>query len=92
MTTSGSACSALHPKQNRRLSALEVARAQGFPDNFALVGSSRRVRLKQVGNAVPPPLAEALGWELHRVLATAVSAASGSQGLGSCNDKRFEIS
>lgn len=41
---------------NRRLRTVEMAALQGFPDGYNLVGS-RREKVRQLGNAVPPPLA-----------------------------------
>jgi DNA (cytosine-5)-methyltransferase 1 len=41
---------------NRRLRTVEMAALQGLPENYNLVGS-RRERVRQIGNAVPPPLA-----------------------------------
>ncbi|MGQ2941859.1 MAG: DNA cytosine methyltransferase [Blastomonas fulva] len=41
---------------NRRLRTVEMAALQGFPEGYNLVGS-RRERVRQLGNAVPPPLA-----------------------------------
>ncbi|MBJ7440313.1 MAG: DNA cytosine methyltransferase [Sphingopyxis sp.] len=41
---------------NRRLRSVEMAALQGFPEGYTLVGS-RRERVRQLGNAVPPPLA-----------------------------------
>jgi DNA (cytosine-5)-methyltransferase 1 len=40
---------------SRRLRTVEIAALQGFPDGYLLAGS-RRSRIKQLGNAVPPPL------------------------------------
>ena len=56
-----------HPTQDRIVSVRECARSQGFPDTFVFVGpvSSKH---RQVGNAVPPPLAAALGRELRKAL------------------------
>lgn len=48
-----------HPFANRPLTAREAARLQGFPDWFRFVGSKAEVG-KQVGNAVPPPVAFAV--------------------------------
>jgi DNA (cytosine-5)-methyltransferase 1 len=43
--------------QNRRLRLAEIKRLQTFPDNYEIVGSRRSAQM-QVGNAVPPLLAE----------------------------------
>lgn len=40
----------------RRLRTVEMAALQGFPREYNLVGS-RREKVRQLGNAVPPPLA-----------------------------------
>lgn len=50
----------VHPEQHRTLSVREAARIQSFPDRFRLAGS-RTHRFTQIGNAVPPLLAKALG-------------------------------
>ena len=49
-----------HPIQDRPLTPREAARLQGFPDWFVFEGNRSDVR-SQIGNAVPPPLAEAVG-------------------------------
>ena len=49
-----------HPFADRPLTPREAARLQGFPDDFEFVGTRHDVRT-QIGNAVPPPLAEAIG-------------------------------
>lgn len=61
----------VHPAQDRVLTVRENARCQGFPDWWVFVGlgtaqNARRLgsiseRYKQVGNAVAPPVASALG-------------------------------
>lgn len=56
-----------HPFQNRPLTPREAARLQGFPDNFRFFGTRAHVR-SQIGNAVPPPLAEAIGRSVIRCL------------------------
>ncbi|KAI9640608.1 hypothetical protein NHQ30_010907 [Ciborinia camelliae] len=60
----------LHPYSHRSYSAREFARAQGFPDSFTWDMKSTKMTeiYKQIGNAVPVPLARALGNELWKVL------------------------
>lgn len=57
-TPSSSRC--IHPHQNRALSTREGARVQGFPDHYKFHGGKGSKNL-QIGNAVPPALATALG-------------------------------
>ncbi|MBE2283586.1 MAG: DNA cytosine methyltransferase [Prosthecobacter sp.] len=56
-----------HPKADRPLTPREAARLQGFPDSFRFIGTRADIR-SQIGNAVPPPLAEAVGLEILRSL------------------------
>ncbi len=53
----------IHPEHNRTLSVREAARIQSFPDRFLFAGA-RSHRFTQIGNAVPPKLAAALGESL----------------------------
>lgn len=48
----------VHPEDNRALTCREAARIQSFPDSFEFQGASLP---RQIGNAVPPLLAEAVG-------------------------------
>lgn len=49
----------LHPSEDRPITHWEAARLQSFPDDFRWCGSKARIAL-QIGNAVPPRLAEAI--------------------------------
>ena len=53
----------VHPWLDRTISVREAARIQGFPDSYVFCGSRANQPL-QVANAVPPPVAEALGRHL----------------------------
>jgi len=57
--SNGGGRSHLHPFVARTLTVRECARLQTFPDDFVFTGSSAR-QFTQVGNAVPPLLAEQL--------------------------------
>ena len=48
----------LHPTENRRYTIRELARIQTFDDEFVFYGKSISSKHKQIGNAVPPKLAE----------------------------------
>ena len=50
----------IHPDQHRTLSIREAARVQSFPDEFRFAGTPTH-RYRQIGNAVPVLLGEAIG-------------------------------
>ncbi|EIN15177.1 Type II restriction modification system C5-cytosine and N4-cytosine or N6-adenine DNAmethyltransferase [Mycoplasmopsis agalactiae 14628] len=56
-----------HPELNRAITPREAARLQSFPDKFIFTGSKTEI-CKQIGNAVPPLLAKAIGLEILRQL------------------------
>lgn len=64
-TPSSSRC--IHPLCHRGLTTREGARLQGFPDNYIFIGSKTSKNL-QIGNAVPPPLAEEIGKKIFKSL------------------------
>jgi DNA (cytosine-5)-methyltransferase 1 len=53
--------------QARTISVREAARLQSFPDGFKFAGSMNAM-FRQVGNAVPPLLANAIANEIFRIL------------------------
>ncbi|MNE76956.1 putative BsuMI modification methylase subunit YdiO [compost metagenome] len=57
----------LHPDKHRAITHREAARLVGFPDEFKFSGTKIEVA-RQIGNAVPPALAEALGRMVYRML------------------------
>ncbi|MET7142230.1 DNA cytosine methyltransferase [Xanthomonas sp. PPL139] len=54
-----------HPEQDRAITLREAAMLQGFPENYQFVRPGAPVEFisigKHIGNAVPPPLGEAVG-------------------------------
>lgn len=75
-----------HPAQNsgpfhwsnRQLSTSEMLRLQSFPSDTFIVGT-RADRQRQIGNAVPPLLAEAIGRAIIASLTGKENAMSGSK-------------
>ena len=58
----------MHPNQNRVFTCREFARLQGFPDKYEWEGSAKQIYI-QIGNAVPPPMAKAIGVEIRKAMA-----------------------
>ncbi len=57
----------VHPRDDRAITVREAARLQSFPDRFRFLGT-RSDQFMQVGNAVPPLLARAVGGAVRRHL------------------------
>jgi DNA (cytosine-5)-methyltransferase 1 len=79
---------AYHYGQPRGLSVREAARLQGFPDTYHFTtappgtpgqykNGARHSRYRQVGNAVPPTLAKAIGERVALLLDTSASDGAG---------------
>jgi DNA (cytosine-5)-methyltransferase 1 len=56
-----------HPQETRPFTTREYARIQTFPDDWQFAGKATSI-YKQIGNAVPVNMGEALGWSLVRLL------------------------
>ena len=55
------------PTFMRRITVSEAAALQGFPKDFKFLGS-RCDKYRQIGNSVPPPLAEAIAREVVKAM------------------------
>jgi len=78
----------VHPNEPRTMSVREMARLQSFPDSFIFraketTGSLRRrfeiPQYTQVGNAVPPLMAEAVGKKIFELLKKALKSTISSR-------------
>lgn len=57
----------VHPKEHRSITVREAAAITGFPLDYKFVGNHTK-RCEQVGNAVPPPLANAIAKQAKLIL------------------------
>ena len=75
ITASGSgraAANVVHPDVKRKFTATEIGWLSGFPADYILTGTPQN-RYERLGRAVTPPLYEALGGHLAKVLKAAQS-------------------
>lgn len=70
----------IHPKLHRILTIREAARSQGFPDHIDFRHEDNNVKLitQQIGNAVPVPLAAAVGREIAKARRALAEGREGS--------------
>ncbi len=71
----------IHPAQDRLISFREAARLQSFPDDYRFLGSNSSM-YKQIGNAVPPLLARAIGGLVKPGLCVDVFSGAGGLSCG----------
>jgi DNA (cytosine-5)-methyltransferase 1 len=63
-----------HPREDRNITLREGARLQSFPDSFRFLGNREEIAA-QIGNAVPPKLAQVLASAVREVIKSNVSLA-----------------
>jgi DNA (cytosine-5)-methyltransferase 1 len=66
-----------HPDEHRTITLREGARLQGFPDSFVFIGNREQVA-RQIGNAVPPLLAQTIGRAISRAIIAARNGKAGN--------------
>jgi DNA (cytosine-5)-methyltransferase 1 len=66
-----------HPSNQRRLTCREMASIQGFPIDFEFTGSKTSV-YRQIANAVPSPLAQAIASTIYKALTESNEVANNS--------------
>ncbi len=70
----------IHPRQARTLTIREAARIQSFPDDFRFTGPPSAA-FKQIGNAVPPLVGQAIGGAVRDALQAKEPAVWSTRGV-----------
>lgn len=81
----------IHYAYDRCITVREMARLHGFPDWFRL-HATKWHGARQIGNAVPPPLARAIGSEIVKALGLKPKRPQGSLALGDTGLLYMEMS
>lgn len=80
----------IHYEFDRCITVREMARLHGFPDWFRF-HSTKWHGARQIGNAVPPPLARSIAFKVVEALGLKPRRASGTQKLGDINFLYMEM-
>jgi DNA (cytosine-5)-methyltransferase 1 len=81
----------IHYRYDRCITVREMARLHGFPDWFRF-NVTKWHGARQIGNAVPPPLARAIAAEVIRALGAFPTRPEGTVPLGSEDLLSFDVS
>ena len=81
----------IHYRYDRCITVREMARLHGFPDWFRLQATKWH-GARQIGNAVPPPLARAIAVEVVKSLGIAPTRPHGVIGLGDPGLLKLDVS
>lgn len=79
----------IHPRQSRTITVREAARLQTFPDWYRFAGPPSAA-FKQIGNAVPPLLAESLGGAIREALDSPVKVRAQTADIAASLAEWFE--
>ena len=81
----------IHYRYDRCITVREMARIHGFPDWFRLNGTKWH-GARQIGNAVPPPLARAIAAQIMKALGITPTRPAGAIVLGDPNLLEYDLS